>query len=367
MALPHELGGSRRERFEIFKKKLLQERTTKEHFMTKQTSKNFALTLGLLGLALIPSTSVAQVGLASKLPGKNPATAAAQAASQQAKTPGAPSYTYTLLNFPGTFYTFSGGINMGVTTSKTEIVGGYGSIPQPAGGFLAQVSGTKTVKEAFEAVNDPQFGLDQGANAVNDSGQIVGYYVDGSGAVHGYERSGGKFATLDVPFAGATGTYADGINNSGEVVGGWIVSDGFSHGFTRIGGTYASFDYPGASQTFAIGVNTAGDIVGYYDDTSGVEHGFLLSGGTYTSFDPPGSLLSLGFAINDAGIIVGAYCTTSECQQGEQGFVLSGGVFTTITIPSEPFTWVTGINNNGVLLGQYQDAAGLVVSFLATP
>ena len=73
--------------------------------MTKQTLKNFALALGLLGLALIPSTSLAQVGLASKLPGKNPATAAAQTVSHQAKTPGSPSYTYTLLSFPGTLNT----------------------------------------------------------------------------------------------------------------------------------------------------------------------------------------------------------------------------------------------------------------------
>ena len=40
--------------------------------MTKQTLKNFAVALSLLGLALIPSTVSAQAGLASKLPGKNP-------------------------------------------------------------------------------------------------------------------------------------------------------------------------------------------------------------------------------------------------------------------------------------------------------
>ena len=71
--------------------------------MTKQSLRNFAIALGLLGLALIPSTSVAQVGPASKLPGKNPATAAAQAASHKTKKPGSPSYSYTLLSFPGLF------------------------------------------------------------------------------------------------------------------------------------------------------------------------------------------------------------------------------------------------------------------------
>ena len=146
--------------------------------MTRQTLKSFALALSLLGTALIPSTSLAQVGLASKLPGKNPATAAA---SHQAKTPGAPSYTYTLLSFPGSLDTDASGLNPGATTSKIDIVGIYS-----AGAFLSHVSGTKTIKETYEAVTYPH-------NAVpidiNDLGQIVGQYVDGSGVTHGFEMS----------------------------------------------------------------------------------------------------------------------------------------------------------------------------------
>src|SRR5580698_1470831 len=107
--------------------------------MTKQTLKKFALTLGLLGLALLPSTGVAQVGLAAKLAGKHPVSAAAPAANRQTKTPGAPSYTYTLLSFPGSLDTFAVGINLSATTSKIEIVGGAGQ-----GGFLARVSEKKT-------------------------------------------------------------------------------------------------------------------------------------------------------------------------------------------------------------------------------
>jgi hypothetical protein len=38
--------------------------------MTKKIVKNFALALGLLGLAMIPSTVSAQAGLASKPPGQ---------------------------------------------------------------------------------------------------------------------------------------------------------------------------------------------------------------------------------------------------------------------------------------------------------
>lgn len=333
--------------------------------MTKQTSKNFALALSLLGLALIPSTSLAQAGLTSKFPARRPASAA-QAASHQTKTPGSPSYTYTLLSFPGTLYTNANGINKGATSSKIEIVGEYG-----AGSFLAHVSGTKAVTETYRAVNYPHvLPTRQAANDVNDAGQIVGGYLDSSGVIHGYEFSGGKFTTIDVPFAGATGNTADAINNSGEIVGGWTDSGGATHAFTLIGGTFASFDYPGATLTTTLDVNNEGEIVVFYNDTNGVGQGFLLSGGTYTSIDVPGAVYTSSSGINDTGDIVGSYCTTSQClstNEGGQGFLLSGGVFPTITIPGEYYTYLIDINNNGMLLGEYQDAAGLVVSFLATP
>jgi len=333
--------------------------------MTKQILKHSVVSASLLGLALIPSTSLAQVGLASKLPGKNQATAAAQVASHRAQTPDSPSYTYTLLSFPGSLYTYAVGTNKGATTSKIEIVGSQGQ-----GGFLVGVTEKKTVTEAYQPVNYPHAAQQVGASAVNDLGQIVGSYIDASGFYHGYERSGGTFTKLNVPFAGATDTLAVAINNSGEVVGTWNGSSGSSHGFTLIGITYASFDYPAATQTAATDVNTAGTIVGYYSDVSGVYHGYLLSGGTYSSFDPPGSVATFATGINDTGDIVGTYCITSECVStsvGEQGFLLSGGVFTTITIPGEVETGLSDINNSGAVIGYYHDAAGLVVSFIATP
>ncbi len=324
--------------------------------MTKQTVKNFTLALSLLGLALLPSTNWAQVGLAEKLPGKRPA-AAAQKASHQAKTPGAPSYTYTLLSFPGSLDTVASGMNPGATNSKIEIVGNY-----DAGAFGAHVSEKKTVTETYKAVKYPN---DAAPIDINDLGQIVGQYVDGSGVTHGFELSGKEFTTLDVPFAGSKGTYAAAINNSGEIVGSWS-DGGISQGFTLIDGTYISLNYPGATYTFVDDVNSQGDIVGIYisPDSNG-NQGFLLSGGTYTSIEVPGALETQAIAINDAGVIVGVYFTSDP--NLTQGFVLSGGVYTTLTIPGEPYTFLDDINNDGVVVGNYQDAAGLTVSFLATP
>ena len=138
-------------------------------------------------------------------------------------------------------------------TSKIEIVGIAGQ-----DGILATVSGKKSVTETYKAVNYPHAAQQGGTQGINDLGQIVGIYVDGSGVYHGYERSGGKFTTLGVPFTAAIATFAYGINNSGEVVGGWIDSDRNGHGFTLIGGVYASFDFPGGFDTQAFSINSAG-------------------------------------------------------------------------------------------------------------
>jgi hypothetical protein len=324
--------------------------------MTKQALKHLAVALGLLGLALIPAISLAQVGLASKFPGKRPASAAAQAASHQTKAPAA-AYTYTLLSFPGTLDTVAVGLNPGASTSKVEIVGEYS-----AGAFLAHVSGTKIVTETYQAENYPDGAT---PSDVNDLGQIVGTYVDSSGLVHGFELSSGKVTTINVPFAGAIATYPEAINNSGEIVGSW--SDGGAlQGFTLIGGAYTSFNYPGATVTFGQDINNAGEIVGIYisPDSNG-DQGYLLSGGTYTSIEVPGAVNTEAIALNDAGVIVGYYYP-NESNLAE-GFVLNGGVFTTVTIPGEPYTVLFDINDSGVLLGNNQDAAGIEVGFLATP
>ena len=335
--------------------------------MNKQASKHFAVSIALLAMLVSASLSRAQVRLASKFPGKRAASSAAQAANRQMQTPGSPSYTYTLLNYPGQLATYADGINKGAATSKVAIVGGYGT--ETEGGFLARVSGTKTVTESYKTVDVPH-ATQSWASVINDLGQIVGVYIDSSGNYHGYEESGGKFTEINVPFAGAFDTLAVSINNSGEIVGDYTAASGEGYGFVLIGGTYTSINYPGATYTSVGDVNNNGNIVGWYNDSSGVSHGFLLSGGTYTAIDFPGATLTEATGINDSGDIVGGYCTTSECAEtleGGQGFVLSGGTFTSIAIPNEFLTAATDINNNGVIVGWYQDAAGVIGSFMATP
>jgi len=340
--------------------------------MSKLILKRFASSLASLGLILSASLSHAQ-GRHDLLARRHNLGSPSSSASKtiQSAQPDGTSYTYTLFDFPGTFYTFGVGMNVGATVPRIEIVGGYGNSPElGTASFLMYASlGKKVSTESFKSVDVPK-GPEQSAFGVNDAGQMVGEYFDSSGVYHGWELSSGKFSAINVPFAGAAGTGANGINDSGEIAGGWDGSGVTQHGFTLIGSTYTSFDYPGATATWAWSLNNNGDIVGYYAGSDGVLHGFVLSGSTYTSLDPPGSVWTVPSGINDAGDVVGGYCTTSACIEtldGVQGFLWSGGVFTTFTIPGATGTALSAINDNGVILGGYYDVAGFEHGFLAVP
>ncbi|HUN33272.1 MAG TPA: CHRD domain-containing protein [Trebonia sp.] len=116
------------------------------------------------------------------------------------------------------------------------------------------------------------------ATAVNTRADIAGVYTDAAGNTDGFIKffSGG-FTTLRFP--GATSTQALGVNDSDEVVGFYMDGTGSSattHGFTWTPtGGFRSVDDPnGIGMTTINGVNNAGDIVGFYTDGAGNVDGF---------------------------------------------------------------------------------------------
>jgi probable HAF family extracellular repeat protein len=148
------------------------------------------------------------------------------------------------------------------------------------------------------------------------------------------------FTTLDDPLAtNRTGTFAQAIDNNGQVVGYYYDSSGDAHGFLYSGGSYITVDYrPGtANQTFPESINAKRQIVGWYNDRSS-DHGFLYSGGIFTALnDPLATVNTFARAINARGQIVGYY------QNGviggglvNHGFFYSGGTYTFTAAASTP-------------------------------
>jgi hypothetical protein len=113
--------------------------------------------------------------------------------------------------------------------------------------------------------------------AINNKGDIAGFYTDTGGVIHGFVDNHGVFTTVDPP--GATETELLGLNDHGIAVG-FDVVNGVTHGiiYNTKTGTFITLDDPNASGfTLFNGINDKGDIVGFYTDAAGNTHGLLAT------------------------------------------------------------------------------------------
>ena len=114
------------------------------------------------------------------------------------------------------------------------------------------------------------------AYQVNDSGQIIGYYIDSTGTKHGYTRDTDGTLTYPIDVPGTTGTLLLGNNASNWVVGRYTDTTDVTHGlFYVTPDDILTYDYPGATYTSLNGINASGLICGYYNDAAGISHGFV--------------------------------------------------------------------------------------------
>lgn len=179
------------------------------------------------------------------------------------------------IDVPGALATVASGIN-----KAGEIVGSYcnattcESYDGGGQGFLLdKIGGGFTTLDVPGAVHTA-------AVAINDAEVIVGNYTacktqaetsfaasSGQGApcvllqLHGFQLSGGAYTTIDPP--GSISTNVGGINNSGEIVGSYLDGNNQTHGFLFNAGAYTIVDFPGGSLTVINGVNDQGQIVGF--------------------------------------------------------------------------------------------------------
>jgi hypothetical protein len=116
------------------------------------------------------------------------------------------------------------------------------------------------------------------AAAINDSGDIAGFFATSAGVTDGFVKDDQHFTDLAIP--GASVTMALGINGDSEVVGTYTMGTGKAavmHGFTWTASHgFSSLDDPnGVGTTTINGINDRGDLVGFYTDTAGNTDGFL--------------------------------------------------------------------------------------------
>ncbi|MGA3091083.1 MAG: hypothetical protein ABSD75_20945 [Terriglobales bacterium] len=195
-------------------------------------------------------------------------------------------------------------------SNKGEIIGTYtyfGGVH----GFILQGNAS-----CFDIV-DPLGSSYTDARGVNDSGEIVGFYIDSANNAQGFLYNGSKETYTTISCAGFTNTLAYGINDAGEIVGAVGSSDtGPFSAFVYKSGKCTTFSFPKATSTTAIGVNKSGQISGDYTDSSGVNHGFLRTGSSFQSINYPASNGTLGYHLNDKGQIAGIYSDKTNAVHG---------------------------------------------------
>jgi hypothetical protein len=157
---------------------------------------------------------------------------------------------------------------------------------------------------------------------VNNGNTAVGFYVDAAGATHGYTYNIGLMTfsgNIDDP-NGVGATTATAINNAGEIAGFYTdTMTGVVHGFIDNGGTFTTIDPTGSASTMLLGLNDNGLAVGTYIDAMGVMHGLLfdLNTDTFENIDDPfgigGTTIN---GINDLDQLVGFYVSTLPASLG---------------------------------------------------
>jgi hypothetical protein len=237
----------------------------------------------------------------------------------QGYTIAAPYTTFVPQNFPGSVQTQVTGLNNIGTT-----VGFWSNTNNGVGldsnfGFTQTSLVFANVNNPNTATTPPVFNQLLG---VNDSNLSVGFYTDAAGVTHGYTHPVGTSTfspDINDPNAGTgagQGTTAAAINNAGEIAGFYVDAAGTTHGFIDNGGTFTTVDEPGATFTQLLGLNGNGQAVGDFI-SGGVMHGLLfnVAADSFQTLDDPNGTTTLN-GINDNGSIVGFFTDTNGNTNG---------------------------------------------------
>lgn len=170
-----------------------------------------------------------------------------------------------IFDVPGALYTSAFGINEFGSVVGTYNTGAVGVVGFHSFSYIQGVFATVSVPGAITTY----------AQGINDVNWISGYYVDSTNNTHGFVDEGGSYITYDVPGA-LFGTAIYGINNAGDFVGYFADGSGF-HAFVDSDGSISKLTIPDATgATVAYGINNSGSVVGSFNDASGT-HGFLAT------------------------------------------------------------------------------------------
>lgn len=181
---------------------------------------------------------------------------------------------------------------------------------------------------------------------------------------------------------GACYSHATAINDEGQVVGWWRAPEGAIRAFLWTpdvpNGVTGTFSDLGLSESsHATGINATGQVVGWMYDAPHSPRAFLWSPflpngpeGILTELQVPGTP-SIASAINDEGQVVGYYAASSRV---DRGFLWTPdvpngrtGTWLRVGTARERSVYPAAINKRGQIVGRAGTAEGKAQGFLWTP
>lgn len=203
----------------------------------------------------------------------------------------------------GGTYSYAYDINgLGQAVGSAEMAGGTSHAVL----FDVDANGTRRVVdlEAGSSSHGTAYGI-------NTQGQIVGGTYFGGNCHKAFLYAGGAMTNLGNLGTGCNSS-ADAINDSGQVVG-WSNTSGFftDHGFLYSNGNMADLGTLGGSSSHALDINSQGQVVGWaFTLNDAAQHAFLYVDGQMLDINNllptnSGWVLNSATGINDKGQIVG--------------------------------------------------------------
>lgn len=304
----------------------------------------------------------------------------------------ATTYTYTLVDVPGSIETYPVGLN-----AEGEMVGYYATAGYVFHGFVFYKNKVTTFDYPGATATQPY--------GVNKSGLIVGSYTDSKGKRHGFSLDSKTKKFTAINLAGSYYTTITGVNDNGVMVGNGLNSSFAQIVFTYANGTFTTIINNGSSPV-PVAINNSGVVAGYNDlnnptawqyangtvtilplsayyysqpfalNNSGVEVGQVAQGAgveygfVYTGTATPGIIGettdSFNLGVNDSGVVAGVSFTPGSLSESV-GYTYDNGVYSTLTITGGTNVAAININASGQVAGNYVDANDISQVFLATP
>jgi hypothetical protein len=177
--------------------------------------------------------------------------------------------TYTEFDVEGSFNgTWIYGVN-----NAGDFVGYYDSAGGGTSSMFIDVAGTLT---AFNLPDGTAYGMSP--SGINNLQEVVGNYDDYSGGnsySFGFYRDAAGNFVYPLTFAPHTDTTLTALNDQGQIVGFYGTYNDYQGVLTTLSGDVVTYQYPGAKYTQFTGINNNGDICGWYKVTNGPAVGLI--------------------------------------------------------------------------------------------